>query len=140
MCVFFKSTNWYREVNKVTTFLWFSLSKSSFSFPSQESLYNSKSPNFLITRFKHLKKLGFWFQDMDAITSLVTSHGFSSFSQENKSKSQLFPVMSLDLKEHPTDFTNQSLTAFTSSSVAHVSKQTKKSLFYSLMQKSLWLL
>ncbi|VVB13599.1 unnamed protein product [Arabis nemorensis] len=57
-----------------------------------------------------------------AITSLVTNHGqisgFSSFSQENKSKSQLFPVMSLDLKEHPTDFTNQSLTAFSSSSVA----------------------
>ncbi|ESQ31791.1 hypothetical protein EUTSA_v10004776mg [Eutrema salsugineum] len=73
---------------------------------------------------------------MDAISSLTTdggvaaqfsgilprtSHWFCPFSQENKSKSKLFPVMSLDLKGHPmasTDFTNQTLAAFSSSSVA----------------------
>ncbi|CAA7022496.1 unnamed protein product [Microthlaspi erraticum] len=49
-----------------------------------------------------------------------TSHGLSGFypfSQESKSKSNLFPVMSLDLKEHPmaSSSTNQTLTAIPSS-------------------------
>lgn len=74
---------------------------------------------------------------MDAISSLGTNHvlcGFSPFSQENPSKSKLFPVMSLDLKEHPmvsTEFTNQTLTAFSSSSVTPVSKNKtiKKHVF-----------
>ncbi|XP_020884104.1 thioredoxin-like 1-2, chloroplastic isoform X1 [Arabidopsis lyrata subsp. lyrata] len=67
---------------------------------------------------------------MDAISSLGTNHvlcGFSPFSQENPSKSKLFPVMSLDLKEHPmvsTDFTNQTLTAFSSSSVTPFQAKT----------------
>ncbi|KAL1215059.1 Thioredoxin-like 1-2 [Cardamine amara subsp. amara] len=61
---------------------------------------------------------------MDAISSLGTNHGisgFSLFSQEIQSKSKLSPIMSLDLKEHSmpsTDFTNQTLTAFSPSSVA----------------------
>ncbi|KFK27901.1 hypothetical protein AALP_AA8G444800 [Arabis alpina] len=62
---------------------------------------------------------------MDTISSMRTNHGvsgFSSFSRENKSKSELFPVMSLDLKEHSTDFTNQTLTAFSSSSVVAPAK------------------
>lgn len=41
--------------------------------------------------------------------------GFCSFSQENKSKPKLSPVMSLDLKEHPMS-SNQTLTALSSSS------------------------
>ncbi|CAH8353965.1 unnamed protein product [Eruca vesicaria subsp. sativa] len=41
--------------------------------------------------------------------------GFCSFSQENKSKSKLSTVMSLDLKEHPMA-SNQTLTALSSSS------------------------
>ena len=46
--------------------------------------------------------------------------GFCSFSQENKSKSKLSPVMSLDLKEHPMT-SNQTLAALSSSS--YVSKR-----------------
>ncbi|KAL0738404.1 hypothetical protein Bca4012_014614 [Brassica carinata] len=42
--------------------------------------------------------------------------GFCSFSQENKSKSKLSPVMSIDLKEHPMA-SNQTLTALSTSSV-----------------------
>ncbi|CAF2129476.1 unnamed protein product [Brassica rapa] len=42
--------------------------------------------------------------------------GFCSFSQENKSKSKLSPVMSIDLKEHPMA-SNQTLTALSSSYV-----------------------
>ncbi|KAF8050151.1 hypothetical protein N665_2036s0002 [Sinapis alba] len=42
--------------------------------------------------------------------------GFCLFSQENKSKSKLSPVMSLDLKEHPMA-SNQTLTALSSSYV-----------------------
>lgn len=77
---------------------------------------------------------------MDAISSLGTYHGlsgFSPFSQENQSKSKLYPVMSFDLKEHPvvsSDFTNQTLTAFSSSSVVPVSNKKKTSLFVSLIQ------
>ncbi|CAN6877819.1 unnamed protein product [Brassica oleracea var. botrytis] len=41
--------------------------------------------------------------------------GFCSFSQENKSKSKLSPVMSLDLKEQPMA-SNQTLAALSSSS------------------------
>ncbi|CAH2044023.1 unnamed protein product [Thlaspi arvense] len=83
---------------------------------------------------------------MDAISSLRTeggvgtqfsrilprtNHGLCPFSLDNKSKSKLFPVMSLDLKEHPmvsTDFTNQTLTAFSSSSVAVPAKTPSSSI------------
>ncbi|KAJ4865860.1 hypothetical protein Rs2_52623 [Raphanus sativus] len=51
--------------------------------------------------------------------------GFCSFSQENKSKPKLSPVMSLDLKEHPMS-SNQTLTALSSSS-SYVVVPTKTS-------------
>ncbi|VYS71074.1 unnamed protein product [Arabidopsis thaliana] len=67
---------------------------------------------------------------MDAISSLGTNYGLSGvspFSHENQSKSKLSPFMSLDLKEHPmasADFTNQTLTAFSSSSASPFQAKT----------------
>lgn len=120
------------------------------NFFLKPTLFFFSSQEFLTIPITNFLKVFLWFdqrfkesktrlhkQDMDAISSLRTGHGlsgFSSFSRENNSKSKLFPVMNLDLKEkHPMasrDFTNQTLTVFSSSSVAApVSKKQKTSLF-----------
>uniref|UniRef100_A0A1J3IK01 Thioredoxin-like 1-2, chloroplastic n=1 Tax=Noccaea caerulescens TaxID=107243 RepID=A0A1J3IK01_NOCCA len=74
-----------------------------------------------------------------------TNHGLSGFypfSQETQSKSNLFPVMSFDLKEHPmasTDFTNQTLTAIpspakTSIGMSRGMRWWEKSTQYSMLE------